>query len=86
MDNHKTKVPVNVPDSCFNIGSYIKEGFNLVKSSPVPFIVGNFAMFIINSIAMGFLIGHSSIPFKTRLTDNFDEEWIVGKMSRYEKL
>ncbi|PIE70158.1 MAG: hypothetical protein CSA22_09290 [Deltaproteobacteria bacterium] len=42
----------------FTMGFYIKEGFNVVKSNPIPLILGNLVLLIMNSIAMGLLAGH----------------------------
>lgn len=42
----------------FNIGYYISEGFNIVKANPLPFILGNLVLLVINGVAMGLLIGH----------------------------
>lgn len=40
-----------------NMGGYIKEGFNIVKSNPIPFVLGNLVLLIINGVAMGLLAG-----------------------------
>lgn len=42
----------------FKIGQYLKEGFSIVKSNPVPFILGNLILMVINGVAMGLLIGN----------------------------
>ncbi len=58
MENQKLEKQSDSSDNNFNMGEYIKEGFNIVKANPVPFILGNLVLLIINSAAMGFLIGH----------------------------
>jgi len=47
-----------IPESNFNIGFYIKDGFTMVKNNPVAFIFGNLILMIINIATMGLLIGH----------------------------
>ena len=58
MENQKSEEQSGNSENTFNMGEYIKEGFNIVKANPIPFIVGNLVLLIINSVAMGFLIGH----------------------------
>jgi uncharacterized membrane protein len=56
-DEQKVETSTNDSGNDFDIVGYIKEGFNIVKSNPVPFIVGNLILLIINGVAMGLLVG-----------------------------
>jgi hypothetical protein len=61
MDNDKSehveKPSPNQTEDSLDMGYYLKEGFNIVKDNPVPFILGNLVLLIINGIAMGLLVG-----------------------------
>jgi hypothetical protein len=58
MESQNTKNPASSIKGEFDYIGYIKEGFDIVKSNPAPFILGNLALAIINSFAMGLLLGH----------------------------
>ncbi|MDY0132074.1 MAG: hypothetical protein RBR53_05335 [Desulforegulaceae bacterium] len=47
-----------IPANNFNFGFYIKDGFTMVKENPVPFLIGNLILMLINMLTMGVLVGH----------------------------
>ena len=61
MENDKSEPVENEypdqPDDSLDMKYYLKEGFNIVKANPVPFILGNLILLVINGIAMGLLVG-----------------------------
>ncbi len=42
----------------FRTSQYFSEAWDIVKSNPVPFILGSTLLYIINSFAMGLFVGH----------------------------